>query len=148
MTFSSTTTGTMLKIILDTNVILSASLFGGMTEMIIDLILENKLRLYISPDLSKEVLKKLNEFEAEETIVDKVITVLNKGILITPNIKATVCRDPKDNYILELAQTCKADYIITRDKDLLELPNQKWKNTKITKPEQFLVYLRKKKLLK
>ena len=40
-----------------------------------------------------------------------------------------------------------ADYLITRDKDLLDLPNKRWKNTKIVKPEQFLSYLREKKLL-
>jgi len=71
-----------------------------------------------------------------------------KGILITPNVKVTACRDPDDNYLLELAETSKASYLITRDKDLLELPNKRWKSTRIVKPEEFLSYLRRKKLLK
>ena len=138
----------MLKIILDTNAILSATVFGGMAEIIIDLIVGNKLQLFISPHLIKEVLEKLNKFKASETSITKTMTILEVGELVIPNIKITVCRDPKDNYLLELAESSKADYIVTRDKDLLELRNQRWKDTKITKPEEFLVYLRSKKFLK
>jgi len=34
---------------------------------------------------------------------------------------STICRDPKDNYLVSLAIDSKADYLITGDKDLLEL---------------------------
>ncbi len=33
----------------------------------------------------------------------------------------TVCRDRKDNFLLALAKDGKADYLLTGDKDLLEL---------------------------
>jgi uncharacterized protein len=33
----------------------------------------------------------------------------------------TICRDPKDNFLLALAQTSKATHLITGDKDLLSL---------------------------
>jgi uncharacterized protein len=69
-----------------------------------------------------------------------------RSIAIAPNVEVTVCRDPEDNFILELAETCQADYIVTRDKDLLELPGQVWKKTRIVKPEAFLPLMRKKKL--
>jgi uncharacterized protein len=32
-----------------------------------------------------------------------------------------VCRDSKDNFLLALAKDGKADYLLTGDKDLLEL---------------------------
>lgn len=35
--------------------------------------------------------------------------------------KVNICRDEKDNYLLALAQDCKADYVVTGDKDLLTL---------------------------
>jgi predicted nucleic acid-binding protein len=41
--------------------------------------------------------------------------------LIDPSIEITVCRDPKDNMILELAVSGEADFIITGDEDLLIL---------------------------
>lgn len=138
----------MLKIVLDTNVFLSAFFYHGMAKVIFDLILNNKIRLYVSHDLKREVLEKLKEIDADQQAVsDTKLFLDDRGIFIIPNVEVNVCRDPKDNYILELAETSKADYIITRDKDLLELRNQRWKNTKIIKPEDFLVYLRKKKLL-
>lgn len=33
----------------------------------------------------------------------------------------SLCRDPKDDYLLELAVSSSADFIVTGDKDLLEL---------------------------
>jgi len=51
----------MLKLVLDTNMYLSALLYGGMVEIILDCIADNKLQLLVSPDLEKEILKKFNE---------------------------------------------------------------------------------------
>jgi uncharacterized protein len=113
-------------------------------KIVFDLVLDNKLRLYISPTLTKEVLKKLIELKASSQAQSEAsLFLIKKGVHLNPQIKITVCRDPKDNFILELAESAKADYIITRDKDLLELPGQKWKETVIIKPEAFLPMLRK-----
>jgi len=49
--------------------------------------------------------------------------------------------------MLELAEEAQAEYLITRDKDLLELPQQEWKDTKIIRPEEFLPLLRSLQLL-
>ena len=43
------------------------------------------------------------------------------ALFIETTEKITVCRDPKDNMILELAVSGKADLIITGDADLLVL---------------------------
>ncbi len=127
--------------------VISASVFGGMVEKIIDLIIDNKLKLFISFDLTNEIFRKLNEFNSSEEIRKKVKAVLKKGIAVKTKIKIIVCRDPKDNFVLELAETAHVDYIITRDKDLLDLPDQMWKDAKIVKPEAFLPFLRKMNLL-
>ncbi len=47
-----------------------------------------------------------------------------------------ICRDPNDNMFLELAVAAKADYIITGDKDLLEL--NPFKGTQIIAPKEFV----------
>jgi len=139
----------MLNIVIDTNQFVSGFIFRGMMKMVFDLVLDNKLRLYASSVLKEEVLRKLQEFEVSQQIQNEVMFFIERrGILITPNVKVTACRDPDDNYLLGLAETSLAHYLITRDKDLLELPNKRWKSTKIVKPEEFLSYLRSKKLLK
>jgi len=43
----------------------------------------------------------------------------NKNVDIVSNI--SICRDPKDDYLLALAKDARADFLITGDKDLLIL---------------------------
>jgi predicted nucleic acid-binding protein len=47
-----------------------------------------------------------------------------------------ICRDPKDDFILECAQTGNADLIVTGDKDLLSL--ERFGATEILTPRQYL----------
>ena len=139
----------MIKIVLDTNVFVSGLLYGGMSHVILRLITDNKLQLCISDELTKEVIEKFKAHEASEEQIANVIEFLGKkGDFVIPTIKVIVSRDPKDNYLLELAETSLADYLITRDKDLLELPNGRWRHTIIIKPEDFLPLLRKMGLFK
>jgi hypothetical protein len=49
--------------------------------------------------------------------------------LIEVSSVVTVCRDPKDNFLLALAKDGKADFLLTGDNDLLEL--KKFSKTKI-----------------
>lgn len=138
----------MLKIILDTNQFVSAFLYGGMTQTVFELILNNKLLLYVSEDLEAEVIEKFKLYGAsEQAILDASLFFDSKGVAVIPQTKVTVCRDPKDNYLLELSEEAQADYLITRDKDLLELPGGEWKDTKIIRPEEFLPFLRSLKLI-
>jgi uncharacterized protein len=56
-----------------------------------------------------------------------------ENIVITPiNF---INRDPKDNFLLDLIDISKADYLITGDKDLLEL--NPFKTAKILTPSDF-----------
>ena len=47
-----------------------------------------------------------------------------------------ICRDPKDDFILECAETGRADLIVTGDKDLLSLAS--YGRTEIVTPRQYL----------
>ncbi len=136
----------MLKIVLDTNMFISGFIFHGMIKAVFGLLLENKLQMYISPKLKAEVTAKFKVFSTTKQEQDEMYQFLEeKGVVVKPKIKVTACRDPKDNFVLELAETVQAKYIITRDKDLLEL--KEWKNTEIIKPEDFLPILRTMKLI-
>ena len=58
----------------------------------------------------------------------------NKTINIVSTI--SICRDPKDNYLLALAKDSQADFLITGDKDLLVL--EKFENTVICTLTDFI----------
>lgn len=133
----------MIKVVLDTNMYLSGFLFHGMIKTVFGLIITKKLQLYISEELKSEVIRKMQAFNVSKQLQKEVLFFLvTRGALIKPVVKVIVCRDKEDNFLLELAEEAKADYLITRDRDLLELPGAKWKNTKIVKPEEFLPFLR------
>lgn len=138
----------MNKVVMDTNMFLSAFLFRGNTKIIFDLIFKNKLRLYVSSELINEVLNKMGKYKATEQVKNEIMYLFHeKSTTMESKIKLDICRDPKDNFLLELAETAKANYLITRDKDLLSLPKNKWKVTKIITPEAFLPLLRTNKLI-
>ncbi len=138
----------MISIVVDINQFLSGFIYHGMMKLVFDLVLNNKLTLYVSSILKEEVLEKLQEYGISQQVQDEVMLFMERrGILIEPTVKILVCRDPEDNFVLELAETSQANYLITRDKDLLVLPGKIWKDTKIMKPEDFLPLLRSYNLL-
>ena len=66
--------------------------------------------------------------------------VNQRSKIIEPITSITICRDPKDNKFLELAVDGEADFLITGDKDLLELAKKSdpaW-TFRIVSPEEFL----------
>ena len=122
MTASWTRTNTRLNVALDTNQYLSVFLFcGQLVKLIVELILANKLTLFVSPALRSEVQEKLTFYGAsmEQIQEDALALIDKKGRLVTPIVAVTVCRDSEDNFALELAEAARAHYLLTRDKDLL-----------------------------
>ena len=73
---------------------------------------------------------------------EKFIELLKQvSEIINPLPSVAICRDPKDNFLLDLAKHSKADYLIAGDNDLLILEN--FENTKIITLNQFLKVLSK-----
>ncbi len=56
-------------------------------------------------------------------------------MVVSPDQKVNVCRDKKDNFLIESALEGKADYLVTGDDDLLLL--NPFQNIKIIKPKDF-----------
>ncbi len=127
-----------MKAIIDTNVFISGILFGGNPEKIINLWLKNKFTLCLSPQLKAEIFTKLeNRFSYPEKDLQILATVLDtKSLKFVPKTTLNICADPKDNFLFELAEESKADFIISGDKKVLEI--KKYKNTKVISPKFFL----------
>jgi len=114
-----------IKVIFDTNVLISF-LIGKKLENLKKYIVSEKIVIVITNQLieefkivtSKEKLKKY----FPETAVIEFITLL-ETISVNVEVKPTYnrCRDEKDNFLLDLIWFSKADFLITGDKDLLEL---------------------------
>jgi uncharacterized protein len=132
----------MQKIVIDTNVIVSSLIQRGFPNLIIsELFIEQKIQLCISDELLAEYYEvlarpKFSKFpdfftKAESLLVD----IESKAKKYSPKIELTIISDDDDNMIVELADECEADFIITGNTNDLTITN--YKNTKIVTPREY-----------
>jgi putative PIN family toxin of toxin-antitoxin system len=119
------------KILIDTNVWVSAFLSpSGYPAKIITAWLEDKMQIVISMPLLKEILdvlqrpriQKKYKYLAEEikTYLDLIFQRAEK---IEPAGNINLCRDTRDNIVLETALSGQAKYLVTRDDDIKRDPD-------------------------
>ena len=129
----------MKKVLADTNVLISALLFGGQPRQVLKLAIEKKIFLISSPALLIELMGVLGRKFGWE---DKKLQVLEKRlrklvILIEPKQTVDIIKDdPADNRVLECAQAGRVDFIVSGDKHLLTI--SKFKGVSILSPAEFL----------
>lgn len=127
------------RVVVDTNTFISAIFWGGKPLKAINLWRrEKKYHLLISPEILAEIISKLkHKFRLPQTLLKEWGNLLkSRALLVTPQIKVKVCRDPQDNLLLEATATGKAHYLVTGDQDLLVL--RTFKKTKVLSSGQFL----------
>lgn len=127
-----------MNVVLDTNVLISATLWhGSVAQKLLTTLIVQDVGIYSSPEIIAEyenVLKRDFEYNSAElaNILKEVLAFI---ILIEPTDKVNVVeKDPDDNKIVECALASGSQYIITYDKELLELRG--YQNIKIIKPEE------------
>jgi putative PIN family toxin of toxin-antitoxin system len=112
------------RVVLDSNIYISAFLFGGKPLQAVQLAEQGAFILLISAPLQAEVEGALAEkFGYSPAMIHKSCTrVWKLARQIVPEIHVDLCRDDDDNRILECAMAGDARYIVTGDRDLLDLP--------------------------
>lgn len=130
----------MHTVVLDTNIIISAIVFGGKPRDILTLIIEGKFRLAVSEEILSEIRGVLTgkKFryppQSAHTILNEIEFL---SYLVNPTVKIhKITKDTDDNKFLECAVTAGADFIISGDIHLLKLGT--YKNIKIVTPADFL----------
>jgi len=129
-----------LKVVLDTNIYISAILFGGSCGEILRLAAEGSFKLVISKRIITEIEVVLRgKFKWSKRQISQTISYIkNIATVINPDIPLSVIRnDPSDNKILECAVAVEADYIVTGDRNHL-LPINKFRGIKIMNSAEFL----------
>ena len=129
----------MTKVCLDTNVIVSAVVFGGKCQEITDLISLGKIDLVISAAILNETAIVLRDkFEKSDEEVRRTIRLfLVLGYVVDPKKKVKVLPYDPDNRVLECAVGGKAEYLVTGDKKHL-LKLKEYEGIKIISPVEFL----------
>jgi len=114
----------LLRVVLDSNVYISALLFAGIPYKILNLAIKGKIKLIISREIIEETVKVLrNKFYWPEHNIDKFIRRISHICeIVKISQKIDIIKDNvNDNNILECAVNGKANLIISGDKHLLSL---------------------------
>lgn len=137
----------MLKIILDTNIIVSLFIKRSETaKTVFDALKNNGFQLVISEAILKETLEVLSRPRirqltkmSKKEIRQLGLLLLENALKVKPQTKLAVCRDPFDDKFLECAVAAKADYLVSGDKDLLVLKS--FRGTAIIRLAEFMEIL-------
>ena len=111
-----------IKVIFDTNVWVSF-LIGKSLSILKQYIMEGNIRIIMSQQLIDELyevtgreLKKYFPNKCVNELID-LLEIIAENVVIKPTHK--LCRDVKDNFLFDLIDYSKADYLVTGDKDIL-----------------------------
>ena len=126
-----------MKVIFDTNVLLSSLLFPGFSTKVYDFCAVS-YNIFSSDWLLDELVGKLTgKFKLTDEQAEEYLDLLKERMAVVHpfNELPDACRDADDNHVLQLADYIQADCIITGDKDLLIL--ERYQGTQILSPRQF-----------
>lgn len=131
----------VIRVVLDTNVLVSALLFKTTLSKIIDLWQGGVIIPVISKDTFQE-LRAVLVYPKFSLSPDEIRAILEQEILpffevidVGEEVKG-ICNDPADDKFISCALSAFADYIVSGDKALIDL--KQYKSVKIIKPSEFL----------
>ena len=133
-----------MRVTFDSNVYVSALNYPGTPSRLLKLAALDAFRLQLSAEILNETMRILaNKFRwPDEDITEARAVLSSLSQLVVPHIQLDIVqRDPDDNRILECAQSSGSDYVVTGDKDLLDLDHHA--GSRIIRPVTFLALLRR-----
>jgi hypothetical protein len=108
----------------DTNLYISALIWGGKPQQLLEMALAGKVRLFISDAIMEEMMEVLEtKFRhSPKRLADEKKYIQKCAVRCVPKIKLNVVPDDvDDNKIIECAVHSRSEAIITRDNDLLRM---------------------------
>lgn len=136
----------MAKIVIDANIIISAAFGGKPLEAAVRAM--GKYKVYVSQEIKQElimVFSKLSKKLTKEQLAsaqEKINELIKAATLVEVSAHIVLSGDAKDDYYLSLCREIGAAFLITGDKDLLDIPKDMLKKagikTLIVNPHEFL----------
>ena len=117
----------MLRVVLDTNVLVSAIISDGKSRQLLRKGIANQFTIITSNLILRELATVLRrpKFKTSEEEINRIILALGRVAQVV-SVKSrfqVVREDPKDDMILETAYDGSADVIVSGDSHLLALQN-------------------------
>ena len=128
-----------MRIIIDTNVLVSGIFFGGLPGRLLKMWKDGKIKLVASSEIFHEyaeVIRRLGrKYPALETATIIDLLAVELEMVRTKKISPPICRDPDDDKFIACALSGKVELVISGDQDLLVL--KKYKKIRFITPAQF-----------
>ncbi|RAI94037.1 putative toxin-antitoxin system toxin component, PIN family [Algoriphagus yeomjeoni] len=131
----------MQKVILDTNVIVSALIQKNYPFLIVEYCIERNATICLSSEILQEYVEVLSRpkfarFFDFKTNADFLIARLSEICEFSePNDEVKIIKDAPDNRLLELAQISKADFLITGNTN--DFTMKTFDDTRIVTPKEY-----------
>lgn len=132
------------KVVIDTNIYISAIFWGGNPREVVDLGRDGKISIFTSLEIQKEIDRilstkfGLSDEETGQILID--FSTFTSWVKASRKI-AVVDKDPDDDKFIECAVSAGASYVITGDDHLLEL--ERYQDIEILNAADFLSIIAK-----
>ena len=126
-----------MKIVLDTNVLISGIFWGGHPKKILEMVVKGTVKLYATESIVKEYFRIIEKIgKKNPSIVNEwkmlLLDLLN---IVEATEEISICRDEYDDMFIECAVACGAKYIVSGE-ELLVL--EKYREIQIITPKKYL----------
>jgi putative PIN family toxin of toxin-antitoxin system len=129
-----------MRLVLDTNVLVSAIAFGGPPRDVLQTVVTGAHRLVLSPAILDGLHRVLigSKFRYSVAVADHIDAELREiAEIVEPGTRLSVItRDPEDNRVLECAVEGGAEVIVSGDRDLLAVG--RYVGIPVCRPQEFL----------
>lgn len=129
-----------MRIVLDTNVLMSGIFWSGPPFEILKRWKKGEVIFVVSPGIIEEYLRVGDELGRDYPGTDAGpildLLIAQSEICLPDPLPHPVCRDPDDDKFIACALSAKTDYLVSGDKDLLVVSGQL--GVKIVKAKPFL----------
>jgi putative PIN family toxin of toxin-antitoxin system len=131
-----------VKVVLDTNVLVSGIFFGGQPRAVLDAWAADRIELVLTPSIFDEYVRTCDRLGAtREGLKYEAIlaTIIGHGTLVADIIpSAPITADPHDDKFMSCALAHGA-IVISGDHHLLDVSG--WEGVRVMRPNDFLDYL-------
>jgi len=129
-----------MKIVLDTNVLISGIFFTGPPFQILEAWQKSKLSFVLSKEILSEYQRVAQEISLKFPSINitKILQLISihSEIVNTQGHEVSVCEDPDDNMFISCAIVSNSKIIVSGDKHLLKISG--YKNIQVLKPREFI----------
>ncbi len=129
-----------MKVVLDTNVFLSAVFFGGPPGPILQAWRDGRMEIVLSPEIlaeyqeaGEELAKRHPDVELQPILQ---ILAMRAEIVLPAPLGESVCVDPDDDKFLECAVASAAPFVVSGDKHLLNV--REYRGVRVVRPREFV----------